>query len=82
MAFVLADILELLRPEIKKLSLSQDESDIFNLLNNFGIRHFNSGQKTNYNTSIFYSALFYHFLLMIHMSLRLIEKSKDEAIEA
>lgn len=76
----LADILELLRPRIKELNLKQDESDIFNLLNNFGIRHFNSGQKTNYNTSIFYSGLFYHFLLMIHMVLRLINKNEDSKV--
>jgi hypothetical protein len=74
----LADIFELLRPEIKELNLTKDENDIFNLLNNFGIRHFNFNQKISYDTSIFYSAFFYHLLTMIHLVLRLLEKSKIE----
>jgi hypothetical protein len=73
----LADILELLRPKIKELNLKQDESDIFNLLNNFGIRHFNSVQKNDYDASIFYSALFYHFLSMLHMCIRLMDRNED-----
>jgi hypothetical protein len=35
----LADILEFLRPQTKAVLTQQDESDLFNIANNFGIRH-------------------------------------------
>jgi len=48
----LADVLEYLRPEIKNVILSKDESDLFNIANNFGIRHHNKDQKTEYDKAI------------------------------
>lgn len=41
----LADVLELLRPDINQSMLSNDEADLFNLANNFSIRHNNRQQK-------------------------------------
>ena len=41
----LADVLEYLKPDIKKVLASKDESDLFNIANNFGIRHHNVKQK-------------------------------------
>ena len=37
----LADVLEYIKPKVKALLTSNDESDLFNIANNFGIRHHN-----------------------------------------
>jgi hypothetical protein len=71
----LGDILEYLRPKIKDVLNKNDEKDLFNILNNFGIRHHNTLQKTDYDESIFLSWMFYVFLSSIHAIIHLI-KSK------
>ncbi len=71
----LADVLEYLRPAIKSIITKQDESDLFNIANNFGIRHHKEDQKSNYDKSIWYSWMFYYYLATIHACLRLIEKA-------
>jgi hypothetical protein len=71
----LADVLEFLRPKLKSVLTSKDESDLFNLANNFGIRHHNEQQKTGYDAAIWFSWMFYYYLATIHASLRLLEKS-------
>ncbi|VEN72739.1 conserved hypothetical protein [Candidatus Desulfarcum epimagneticum] len=68
----LADVLEFLRPDLKEVLMPKDESDIFNLANNFGIRHHNTRQKTEF----WYSWLFYYYLATIHAAVRLIERHK------
>jgi hypothetical protein len=50
----LADILEYLRPELKKVIIKNDESDLFNIANSFGIRHHNEHQRTDYDKSVWY----------------------------
>lgn len=70
----LADVLEYLRPEVKKYLNKQDEADLFNIANNFGIRHHNKKQKTDYDRSIWFSWIFYHYLATIHALLRIIQK--------
>jgi hypothetical protein len=72
----LADILEFLRPKAKAVLTQQDEADLFNLANNFGIRHHNQRQKTQYDEGIWQSWMFYYFLASIHATTRLIEKAK------
>ncbi len=72
----LADVLEFLRPQLKMVMLSQDENDLFNIANNFGIRHHNDKQKIDYDKRIWYSWLFYYYLSTIHAFLHLIKKSK------
>ena len=66
----LADVLEYLRPKVKSLLTSADEKDLFNLANNFGIRHHNDQQKTAYDTSLWLSWMFYFYLATIHVVLR------------
>ena len=73
----LADVLEYLRPKIKDVLTSKDESDLFNLANNFGIRHHNESQKDKYDKAIWYSWLFYYYLATIHAVLRLIAKAEE-----
>ena len=76
----LADVLEYLRPQLEKVITSKDESDLFKLANNFGIRHHNSKQKTAYDRPIWYSWMFYYYLSTIHAVVRLIERKKAEKI--
>ena len=66
----LADVLEYLRPKVKELLIKQDEKDLFNIANNFGIRHHNEQQKTSYDTSLWLSWMFYFYLSTIHVVLR------------
>ena len=73
----LADVLEFLRDEAKKVLKSDDERDLFNLANNFGIRHHNKGQKTDYDLGIWLSWTFYYYLATIHACVRLIEKANN-----
>lgn len=70
----LADVFEFLRPKLKKVLTTKDEADLFNLANNFGIRHHNPEQKTEYDKPIWYSWMFYYYLATIHAALRLIKK--------
>lgn len=71
----LADTLEFLRPRIKKVLTTKDESDLFNIVNNFGIRHHNEAQKGHYDKDIWYSWMFYYYLATIHAAVRLIERA-------
>lgn len=72
----LADVLEFLRPRLKKVLTSKDESDLFNIANNFAIRHHDEKQKGNYDKSIWYSWMFYFYLATIHAGLHLLKKAK------
>ncbi|MFV0218744.1 hypothetical protein OBK23_03525 [Empedobacter falsenii] len=72
----LADVLEFLRPKIKTVLDGKDESDLFNIANNFGIRHHNIQQKVEYDKPIWYSWMFYYYLATIHAILRLIDKNE------
>ncbi|MBC9786213.1 hypothetical protein H1S01_17255 [Heliobacterium chlorum] len=71
----LADILEFLRSKMKGLLLSNDESDLFNIANNFAIRHHNSKQKNEYDKTIWLSWIFYVYLSTIHVVVRLLIKN-------
>jgi hypothetical protein len=66
--------LEYLRPEAKTVLLSSDEGDLFALANNFGVRHHNLRQKTDYDKPIWLSWMFYYYLATIHAVTRLIDR--------
>lgn len=72
----LADCFEFLRDDLKTILNTKDESDLFNIANNFGIRHHNEKQKVEYDKNIWLSWMFHFYLATLHASLRLIEKSK------
>ena len=57
----LADVLEFLRPKIDLVLSTKDEKELFNIANNFGIRHHNDKQKKEYDEAIWYSWMFYHY---------------------
>lgn len=75
----LADVLEYLRPQVKNLLSSSDESDLFNIANNFGIRHHNERQKTGYDAQLWLPWMFYFYLSTIHVLLRKIERAGKDA---
>ena len=66
----LTGVFEYLRPKVKTVLTSADESDLFNIANNFGVRHHNDKQKTAYDTSLWLSWMFYFYLATIHVVLR------------
>ncbi len=75
----LADVLEYLRPKIKEVLVSKDEQDLFNIANNFGIRHHREDQKVSYDKAIWLSWVFYFYLATIHAAVRLIRKASAAA---
>lgn len=74
----LADVLEYLRPKAKAVLSSADDSDLFNIANNFGIRHHNDKQKTTYDAALWLSWMFYFYLATTHYLLRKIESGDAE----
>lgn len=76
----LADCLEYIRGDLQKVLTKKDDDDLFNIANNFGIRHHNDKQKTNYERAIWLSWMFYFYLATIHAGLRLMEKQKLKTI--
>jgi hypothetical protein len=63
----LADILEFHRPAVKE-HLSKDEDDLFNIANNFALRHHNLRQKDNYDDACL-TWMFYVYLATTHLIL-------------
>jgi hypothetical protein len=66
----LADVLEYLRPKMRRAITDKDEGDLFNIANNFDIRHHNDKQKTGYDGAIWLSWMFYFYLATIHVVVR------------
>lgn len=75
----LVDVLEYLRPQVKEFFTSKDEGDLFNIANNFGIRHLNEKQKTSYDENIWLSWMFYFYLSTVHVLLRKIGHQRGTA---
>lgn len=67
--------LEMLRPKLDKTLLTKkDEAALFQIANNFELRHHNSKQHSNYDRDIWYRWIFYVYLATIHATLRSLEK--------
>lgn len=73
-------ITEYLRPKVKVLLTSSDERDLFNIANNFGVKHHNDKQKTTYDAALWLSWMFYFYLATIHVVLRKIEHDSAEKL--
>ncbi len=69
----LGDVLEYLKKDDIRLA-NKDESELFNILNNFSIRHHNRSQQADYDKSIYYPWMFYVFLASIYALLELKDK--------
>ena len=59
---------------LKTVLAKPDEADLFNIANNFGLRHHNQQQKSDYDGSIWLSWMFYFYLATIHAAMRMLEK--------
>ncbi|AMQ75639.1 MULTISPECIES: hypothetical protein [Bacillus amyloliquefaciens group] len=70
----IAGLLENLRESNKLHLAKKDESDLFNLLNNFNLRHNNPNQQTKYEKSIFYPWVFFNLLSALDAALKLLNR--------
>jgi hypothetical protein len=78
----LVDLLEFYRPQVKAHLLTKDESELFNIANNYAIRHHNVGQKDDYDDS-WLNWLFYLYLSTVHLVLELVhgrQQAKSTAL--
>jgi hypothetical protein len=66
----LAEVLEALRADMKDVMLPKDESELFNIANNFAIRHNNRQQRGDYDRVTWLRWAFYVYLATIHAVLR------------
>jgi len=73
----LGDVLEYMKTAYKLESLltKKDASDLFNILNTFGIRHHKPDQQSDYDADIFYPWLFYYYLAAVRAAQKLLAKS-------
>lgn len=72
----LADIFESLKTDINIHLKHKDTQAIFDIANNFEIRHHNQSQKPNYDKKIWYSWIFYFYLATLYALLHMIENDK------
>jgi hypothetical protein len=72
----LADVFEWLKKtkDLAKILDRKDESAIFELANNFALRHHNPDQKRNYDQAIWCSWMFHFYLATYHAAIRLLIK--------
>ena len=74
----LADCFEQIRGNLKSVISTKDEADLFNIANNFGIRHKNNQQKDKYDRDIWLSWMFYFYLSTLHATIRLLNKHQTK----
>lgn len=67
----LADLLEFYRPQAKTHFRKEDEADLFNIANNFAIRHHNQIQRDEYDEP-WLTWIFYTYLATVRVLLHLV----------
>jgi hypothetical protein len=77
----LADVFEWLKKtkNLEKILDRKDESAIFDIANNFAVRHHNPQQKTNYDQAIWYAWMFHFYLATYHAAIRLLIKHEQKS---
>lgn len=70
----LADVLERVKPRMQGLITKNDESDLFQIVNRFGIRHHDIHQRTDYDQEVWLPWMFYYYLATVKAVLSLISK--------
>lgn len=71
---ILANVLEPNRQPIKFLTSRKHDTLIFGIVNEYGIRHNDIGQKEDYEKPIWYEWMFHYYLSTIHAALRLLKE--------
>lgn len=73
----LADVFEWLKKtkQLETVLSNRDESALFEIVNNFHIRHHNPKQKSNYDENIWYAWMFHFYLATYHAAIRLLLKA-------
>ena len=61
----LADVLEFIRVELKDKLPKKEVGELFNIANNYGIRHWNQKQNTDYDKEIYYPWIFHCYLAIL-----------------
>jgi hypothetical protein len=76
----LADVFEWLKKTkgLDQVLNKRDDSAIFDIANNFAIRHHNPQQKTEYDKNIWYSWMFHFYLATYHAAIRLLIKQEKD----
>lgn len=76
----LADVYEWLQKSdlLSSVLNKKDESILFEIVNNFAIRHHNPKQIQNYDKSIWYSWMFHFYLATFHAVSRMINKKQGD----
>jgi hypothetical protein len=74
----MADVFEWLKAneDLEKVIKPKDSSVLFNIANNFSIRHHEPKQNSNYEKEIWYPWMFHFYLATYHASIRLLLKNK------
>ena len=72
----LADVFEYLRSTVGTQLLTKDESDLFNIANNFGIRHHNPKQKTDYDSGVWLEWMFFTYLNTLNLVTKLLPQTR------
>lgn len=76
----LVDVLEFLRPQLTQVLTQKDDALLFDMANNFGIRHFNEKQHAEYD-AIWLSWMFHFLLATIHAGTRFLhERARASAV--
>lgn len=68
---ILADVLEFLRDDIKEYMFRTDENRLFEIANQFGIRHHNIEQKIEFDEDIWLEWIFYSYLNTINTIIKI-----------
>jgi hypothetical protein len=73
----LADVLEAIRGDLKENMLRADERDLFQIANQFAIRHNGENQKREYDGAVWLRWMFYVNLATIHAVLRVRDRDDE-----
>ncbi|WP_080848671.1 hypothetical protein [Cytobacillus gottheilii] len=68
---ILADILEPYRKDLKEYTTKKHDKIIFDIVNNYGIRHNDIEQVDDYDKPVWYEWMFHYYLSTVHAVLRL-----------
>lgn len=75
----LAGILERRRSLVKEYLFKKDEGSLFTIANEFGIRHQNARQQTDYDDALYLEWIFYWYVATINLTNRIVDSQTQAA---